>query len=136
MVRLWRRDAGDLRADFRMVISNHPDHRRDVESFGVPAPGQTIMVAAAIYAGVGRLNVFGVAAVAFVAAVLGDNIGYLIGVRGGRALGKRTQCVEIAGGEARHLEGSRAGEVGDAGEARRGAAVGDGGVECCGHHCL
>ena len=55
-----------------------------VESFGVPAPGQTIMVAAAIYAGAGRLNVFGVAAVAFVAAVLGDNIGYWIGVRGGR----------------------------------------------------
>jgi membrane protein DedA with SNARE-associated domain len=55
-----------------------------VESFGVPAPGQTIMVAAAIYAGAGRLNVFGVAAVAFVAAVLGDNVGYWIGVRGGR----------------------------------------------------
>jgi membrane protein DedA with SNARE-associated domain len=57
-----------------------------VESFGVPAPGQTIMVAAAIYAGAGRLNVFAVAAIAFVAAVLGDNIGYWIGVRGGRRL--------------------------------------------------
>jgi membrane protein DedA with SNARE-associated domain len=57
-----------------------------VESFGVPAPGQTIMVAAAIYAGAGRLNVFAVGAIAFVAAVLGDNIGYWIGVRGGRAL--------------------------------------------------
>ena len=57
-----------------------------VESFGVPAPGQTIMVAAAIYAGAGRMNVFAVAAIAFVAAVLGDNIGYWIGVRGGRAV--------------------------------------------------
>jgi membrane protein DedA with SNARE-associated domain len=57
-----------------------------VESFGVPAPGQTIMVAAAIYAGAGKMNIFGVAAVAFVAAVLGDNVGYWIGVRGGRAL--------------------------------------------------
>ena len=55
-----------------------------VESFGVPAPGQTIMVAAAIYAGAGRLNIYGVAAIAFVAAVLGDNVGYWIGVRGGR----------------------------------------------------
>lgn len=55
-----------------------------VESFGVPAPGQTIMVAASIYAGAGRLNIFGVAAIAFVAAVLGDNVGYWIGVRGGR----------------------------------------------------
>jgi membrane protein DedA with SNARE-associated domain len=57
-----------------------------VESFGVPAPGQTIMVAAAIYAGAGRLNIFAVAAIAFVAAVLGDNVGYWIGVRGGRKL--------------------------------------------------
>jgi membrane protein DedA with SNARE-associated domain len=57
-----------------------------VESFGVPAPGQTMMVAAAIYAGAGRLNVFAVAAIAFVAAVLGDNVGYWIGVRGGRRL--------------------------------------------------
>ena len=55
-----------------------------VESFGVPAPGQTIMVAAAIYAGAGRLNIFAVGAIAFVAAVMGDNIGYWIGVRGGR----------------------------------------------------
>jgi membrane protein DedA with SNARE-associated domain len=55
-----------------------------VESFGVPAPGQTIMVAAAIYSSWGRLNIFAVAAIAFVAAVLGDNIGYWIGVRGGR----------------------------------------------------
>ena len=55
-----------------------------VESFGVPAPGQTIMVAAAIYAGAGRLNIFAVAGIAFVAAVMGDNVGYWIGVRGGR----------------------------------------------------
>jgi membrane protein DedA with SNARE-associated domain len=57
-----------------------------VESFGVPAPGQTIMVAAAIYAGAGTLNIWGVAAVAFIAAVLGDNVGYWIGARGGRKI--------------------------------------------------
>jgi membrane protein DedA with SNARE-associated domain len=55
-----------------------------VESFGVPAPGQTIMVAASMYASWGRLDIFAVAAIAFVAAVLGDNVGYWIGVRGGR----------------------------------------------------
>src|SRR3954471_24046600 len=55
-----------------------------VESFGVPAPGQTIMVAAAIYSSWGRLDIFAVAAISFIAAVLGDNIGYWIGVRGGR----------------------------------------------------
>jgi membrane protein DedA with SNARE-associated domain len=60
-----------------------------VESFGIPAPGQTIMVAAAIYAGAGRLNVVAVAAIAFLAAVMGDNIGYWIGVRGGRKLALR-----------------------------------------------
>jgi membrane protein DedA with SNARE-associated domain len=57
-----------------------------VESFGVPAPGQTIMVAAAIYAGAGRLNVVAVGAIAFIVAVLGDNVGYWIGVRGGRSV--------------------------------------------------
>ncbi|GID30272.1 DedA family protein [Paractinoplanes brasiliensis] len=60
-----------------------------VESFGVPAPGQTIMVAAAIYAGAGRMSIFAVAALSFVAAVVGDNIGYWIGVRGGRKLALR-----------------------------------------------
>ena len=55
-----------------------------VESFGVPAPGQTIMVAASVYAGAGRLNIFGVATVAFLAAVIGDSIGYWIGRNGGR----------------------------------------------------
>jgi membrane protein DedA with SNARE-associated domain len=57
-----------------------------VESFGVPAPGQTIIVAAAVYAGAGRLNIVGVAVTAFLAAVIGDNIGYVIGRVGGRRL--------------------------------------------------
>lgn len=55
-----------------------------VESFGFPAPGQTIMIAAAVYASTGRLNIFGVAAVCLLAAVLGDSIGYWIGRKGGR----------------------------------------------------
>ena len=55
-----------------------------VESFGVPAPGQTIMVAASIYSSTGRMNIYVVALVSFVTAVVGDNIGYWIGLRGGR----------------------------------------------------
>ncbi|GLY06005.1 MULTISPECIES: DedA family protein [Actinoplanes] len=55
-----------------------------VESFGVPAPGQTIMVAAAIYAGYGRMDIWLVALISFLTAVIGDNIGYWIGLRGGR----------------------------------------------------
>jgi membrane protein DedA with SNARE-associated domain len=57
-----------------------------VESFGIPTPGQTIMVAAAVYANYGTLNVWVVALVALVAAVLGDNLGYWIGSRGGRTV--------------------------------------------------
>lgn len=57
-----------------------------VEDFGVPAPGETILIAAGIYAGAGRLNIVTVTVIAFVAAVAGDNVGYLIGRWGGRAL--------------------------------------------------
>ncbi|MFI5683209.1 DedA family protein [Streptomyces sp. NPDC051636] len=56
-----------------------------VEDFGVPAPGETILIAAGVYAGAGRLNIVAVAVIAFAAAVLGDNVGYLIGRSGGRA---------------------------------------------------
>lgn len=56
-----------------------------VEDFGVPVPGETILIAAAVYAGAGRMNIFVVFALALVAAVLGDNLGYLIGRKGGRA---------------------------------------------------
>ncbi|AXI76379.1 DedA family protein [Peterkaempfera bronchialis] len=56
-----------------------------VEDFGVPAPGETILIAAAVYAGAGQLNIFAVGAVAVAAAVVGDNIGYLVGRSGGRA---------------------------------------------------
>ncbi len=57
-----------------------------IESFGVPAPGQTVLMAAGVYAGAGRLNIIVVALVAFLAAVVGDNIGYAVGHWGGRAL--------------------------------------------------
>ncbi|MFF4895621.1 DedA family protein [Streptomyces sp. NPDC001068] len=56
-----------------------------VEDFGVPAPGETILLAAGVYAGAGQLNIAAVAGIAFAAAVIGDNIGYLIGHTGGRA---------------------------------------------------
>ncbi|MEY9964849.1 membrane protein DedA with SNARE-associated domain [Streptacidiphilus sp. MAP12-16] len=57
-----------------------------VEDFGVPVPGETVLIAAAVYAGAGRLNVFAVAAIAVLAAVLGDNLGYAIGRFGGHRL--------------------------------------------------
>jgi membrane protein DedA with SNARE-associated domain len=57
-----------------------------VESFGAPVPGQTMLMAAGVVAGAGKLNVFVVAILGFLAAVVGDNIGYLIGGFGGRRL--------------------------------------------------
>lgn len=57
-----------------------------LEDFGVPAPGETVLIAAAIYAGAGRLNLVLVAVLGFIGAVVGDNIGYLIGRLGGRRL--------------------------------------------------
>lgn len=57
-----------------------------VEGFGIPAPGQTVLIAAGIYAGTGQLNVTLVLALGFIAAVAGDNIGYAIGHFGGRPL--------------------------------------------------
>jgi len=60
-----------------------------IEDFGIPVPGETILIAASVYAGAGRLNVVLVAVVAFAAAVAGDNIGFAIGHFGGRALADR-----------------------------------------------
>jgi membrane protein DedA with SNARE-associated domain len=57
-----------------------------VEDFGVPAPGETVLIAASLYAGAGQLNIVAVVVIGFLAAVAGDNIGYLIGRTGGRAL--------------------------------------------------
>src|SRR6516165_10542846 len=57
-----------------------------LEDFGIPVPGETVLIAASVYAGAGRLNVVAVGVVAFAAAVAGDNIGFAIGHYGGRAL--------------------------------------------------
>src|SRR6185437_8490125 len=57
-----------------------------IEDFGIPVPGETVLIAASVYAGVGRLNVVAVGLIGFAAAVAGDNIGFAIGHYGGRAL--------------------------------------------------
>src|SRR6476661_6202822 len=60
-----------------------------LEDFGVPVPGETILIAGAIFAGAGRINVVALGVVAFFAAVTGDNIGFAIGHFGGRRLALR-----------------------------------------------
>jgi membrane protein DedA with SNARE-associated domain len=58
-----------------------------LEDFGVPVPGETTLIAAAFFAGAeGRLNIFLVVLIAFIAAVIGDNIGFAIGEYGGHPL--------------------------------------------------
>lgn len=57
------------------------------ESAGLPLPGETALVTAAAYAGsTGRLSLFAVIATASAAAIIGDNLGFLVGHRYGRAL--------------------------------------------------
>ena len=61
-----------------------------LESMGIPLPGESSLIAAALYAGSTRhLDIRAVFAVAFAAAVLGDNAGYWFGRRGGTRLVQR-----------------------------------------------
>ncbi len=56
------------------------------ESFGLPFPGETFLVASSFLASQGQMRIVWVAAVAIVAAILGDNVGYGIGRWGGQRL--------------------------------------------------
>ncbi|MDY6795290.1 MAG: DedA family protein [Actinomycetota bacterium] len=47
------------------------------------APGTTVLLLGSFYAALGELNIFLVAAVAVVGAFLGDNLGYLMSLKGG-----------------------------------------------------
>ena len=60
-----------------------------LEDFGVPVPGETVLILAAVYAGAGRLNIWLVALIGFLGAVAGDNVGFAIGHFGGRPLIER-----------------------------------------------
>lgn len=65
-----------------------------LESMGVPLPGETALVAAGVLASRGDLQIEIVIAVAAGAAIIGDNLGYLIGRRGGRWLLERPGPLE------------------------------------------
>jgi membrane protein DedA with SNARE-associated domain len=60
-----------------------------LEDFGVPVPGEIMLIAAAIFAGAGQMNIAVVFLVAVLAAVIGDNIGFIVGHFGGRPLAER-----------------------------------------------
>lgn len=61
-----------------------------VESTGVPVPGETMLLVASVYAGTThRLEVAGVIAAATAGAIIGDNIGFVLGRTGGHRLLQR-----------------------------------------------
>lgn len=61
-----------------------------IESTGIPFPGETMLITAAIYAGhTHRLNIVLVIAAAAAGAIIGDNLGYAVGHWGGYRLLRR-----------------------------------------------
>lgn len=64
-----------------------------VESFGVPLPGETALIAAAILAHSGHFSIAAVVTVAATGAIIGDNAGYWAGRKGGRRLLERLPLV-------------------------------------------
>lgn len=61
-----------------------------LESVGIPLPGETVLIAAATYAATtGHLDIWLVFLAATAGAILGDNLGYWIGYRGGYKLARK-----------------------------------------------
>ena len=60
-----------------------------IESMGIPLPGETTLFIASFAAHDGKLSIEWVIAAAAAGAIIGDNIGYWIGQKGGRALLER-----------------------------------------------
>ena len=60
-----------------------------LEDFGILVPGETVLLTAAFFAGFGQLNIILVIIIGIVSAVLGDNLGFVIGSYGGHPLVER-----------------------------------------------
>ncbi|HEY5389291.1 MAG TPA: DedA family protein [Solirubrobacteraceae bacterium] len=83
-----------------------------VEALGVPVPGETAVIFAGLAAATGRLSIVLVIVVASAGAIIGDNVGFAIGRRGGRKLLERPGRFEA--------ERRRVLEIGDPFFARHG----------------
>jgi membrane protein DedA with SNARE-associated domain len=55
-----------------------------LESLGVPSPGETALILAAVLASEGKLQIWLVIVIATASAIAGDNLGYLLGHKLGR----------------------------------------------------
>ncbi len=60
-----------------------------LESFGLPLPGETVLIACSVLASQGSLSIEWVIAVGIAAAIVGDNLGYWAARKGGRPLLER-----------------------------------------------
>jgi membrane protein DedA with SNARE-associated domain len=65
-----------------------------IESAGIPVPGETALITAAVLAKLGHFSLWSVIVVAATAAIVGDNIGYWLGREGGRRLLERWSILE------------------------------------------
>jgi membrane protein DedA with SNARE-associated domain len=80
--------------DFFLTVKPYLDHYGYwalfgavlLEDFGMPLPGETLLIASALLASQGEMHIVPVLLIGCVAAVTGDNIGYAIGRSGGRKL--------------------------------------------------
>ena len=87
-----------------------------IESFGVPLPGETALIAFGVLASQGDYDIRWVIASAAAGAIIGDNLGYwLIGRLGGRALFQRWDWL--------HRYSNRVLPRGEALMARRGGEI-------------
>src|SRR6476659_6415907 len=57
-----------------------------VETMGIPVPGETALIAAALLAHDGQMDIVTLVVLASAAAIIGDNVGFMIGRKGGRKL--------------------------------------------------
>ena len=60
-----------------------------LESFGLPVPGETALIACSVLASQGSLSIVLVIVVGVAAAIIGDNLGYWAARKGGRPLLER-----------------------------------------------
>jgi membrane-associated protein len=84
---------GTLRPIFAAIVDIPPNVGYPIvfilialETMGIPLPGETALIAASLLAHDGQLSIEIVIALAAVAAILGDNVGFMIGRHYGRRI--------------------------------------------------
>jgi hypothetical protein len=95
-----------------------------MESAGIPMPGETVLVTAAIFAASGTLKIYWVIGAAAAGAILGDNCGYWIG----RELGFRLGIYRYGHYIRLDESGSKSANISSSGTAERSSFS----AACCG----